>query len=117
MVGGCTLNLVSMDQINNEQMLDVVQMEQLQQTHGESKNDGPLLNHTHEVLARYKNVYTNELRQKLLRNNRIDHKIKVILGFQPHSKALYRLNQKQLLELKKQLNDLLSRYYKSHTSL
>jgi hypothetical protein len=29
--------------------MDVVQMEQLQQTHGELKNNGPLVKHTHEV--------------------------------------------------------------------
>jgi hypothetical protein len=47
--------------------------------------------------------------QKLPPIRKIDHKIKVIPKSEPLSKAPYQLNQKELLELKKQLNGLLSR--------
>lgn len=38
-----SLNLVLIDPITNEQMVVVVQMKQLQITHGEARNNGPLL--------------------------------------------------------------------------
>jgi hypothetical protein len=41
----------------------------------------------------------------------VGHKFEVILGSEPPSKAPYWLNQVELLELKKQLNDLLAREY------
>ena len=63
------------------------------------------------MLSKYKDVLINELPQELSPRREVDHKIDVILGSEPPSKAPYRLNQKELLELKKQLNDLLSRGY------
>jgi hypothetical protein len=41
MAGGSKLNLVSIDQMTNEQMVVVVRVEQLQRTHGDAKTDGP----------------------------------------------------------------------------
>jgi hypothetical protein len=38
----------------------------------------------------------------------IYHKIEVVFGLAPSSKAFYRLNQKELKELKTQINDLLN---------
>jgi hypothetical protein len=92
--------------MTNEQMVVVVRMEQVQGTHGEVRRDGPLSKHIREVLAKYKDVLTNELSQELPPKREVDHKIEVIPGSEPPSKAPYRLNQKELFELKKQLNDL-----------
>jgi hypothetical protein len=92
-------------------MVVVVRMEQHQITHVEVKTDGPPPKHICEVLRRYKDVFTNELPQELPPTREIDHKIEVVPGTKPLSKAPYRLNQKELLELNKQLNDLLSRGY------
>jgi hypothetical protein len=41
----------------------------------------------------------------------IDHKIEVVFGLVPLFKALYGLNQKELKELKSQINDLFNRRY------
>jgi hypothetical protein len=111
MAGGGKLNLVSLDRMSNVQMVVVVRMEQHQRTHEEAKTDGPPPKHIRDVLRRYKDVLTNELSQELPPTREINHKIEVIPGSEPPSKAPYRLNQKELLELKKQLNDLLSRGY------
>jgi hypothetical protein len=111
MAGGCKLNLVSIDLMSNVQMVVVVRMEQHQRTHEEAKTDGPPPKHIHDVLGRYKDVLTNELPQELPPTREVNHKIEVVSGSEPPSKAPYRLNQKELLELKKQLNDLISRGY------
>ena len=63
------------------------------------------------MLGKYKDVLTNDLLQESPPRTEVDHKIKVIPKSKPPSKAPYQLNQKELLELKKQLNDLLSRGY------
>ena len=109
--GGGKLNLVSMEQMQDVQLVVVVRMEQMEGTRGEARNDGPLPRHICKVLGKHKDVLTNELSQELAPKKEIDHKIEVIPGSEPPSKAPYRLNQKELLELKKQLNDLLSRGY------
>ena len=76
-------------------------MEQIKGTQREARKDGPLLRHIREVLGKYKDVLTNELPQKLPPRIEVDHKIEVIPGSEPPSKAPYQLNQKELLELKK----------------
>ena len=43
----------------------VVQLEQLQGTHGEARKDGPPPNHTCGMLVRYKDVFTNVLLKML----------------------------------------------------
>ena len=65
MVGGAKLNLVFMDQMENEQIVVVVQLEQLQGTHGKARKDGPPPNHICGMLVRYKDVFTNVLLKKL----------------------------------------------------
>ena len=86
-------------------------MEQMEGTLGEARKDRSLPKHIREVLGKYKDVLTNELPQELPPKREVDHKIEVISGSEPPSNAPYQLNQKELLELKKQLNDLLSRGY------
>ena len=90
----------------------MVQMEELQRAHEKASNDGPQPKHIRRVLERHKDVLTNELPQELSPTREVDHKIVMIPGSKPPSKAPYRLNNKKLLELKKQLNDLLSRGYR-----
>jgi hypothetical protein len=53
------------------------------------------------VLKRYKDVLTKELPHELPPKREVDHKIEVIPGAEPPSKALYWLNQVELIELKK----------------
>ena len=107
MAGGGTLNLVSIDQMTNEKMVVVVRMKQFQRAHEEARNDGPQPKHICEVLERQKDVLTNKLHEESPPTREVDHKIEVIPGSEPPSKAPYRLNKKKLLELKKQVNDLL----------
>jgi len=56
-------------------------------------------------------VLTTELPDALPPEREVDHKIEVVPGSQPPSKAPYRLNQRELKELKKQLNELLAKGY------
>ena len=43
----------------------------------------------HKVFERYKDVFTNELPQEIPPTGEVDHKIEVILGSEPPSKAPY----------------------------
>jgi hypothetical protein len=45
MIGVAKLNLVSMDQMNNEQIMEVISLEQIQRTNGEARKDAPSPNH------------------------------------------------------------------------
>ncbi|KAL2630556.1 hypothetical protein R1flu_015242 [Riccia fluitans] len=64
-----------------------------------------------EVLGEYLDVLTEELPTELPPQREWDHRIEVKLGSEPPSKAPYRLNQLKMLELKKQLGELLARGY------
>jgi hypothetical protein len=56
-------------------------------------------------------VLTDDLAAILIPNRNVDHKIGVHLGSTTPIKTPYRLNQKELEELKKQINDLMQRGY------
>jgi len=56
-------------------------------------------------------VLNTELLDVLPLEREVDHKIEVVPGSQSPSKAPYRLNQRELKELKKQLNELLAKGY------
>lgn len=56
-------------------------------------------------------VLTDDLAAILIPNRNVDHKIRVHLGSTTPIKTPYRLNQKELEELKKQINDLMQRGY------
>ena len=64
-----------------------------------------------KVLEKYKNVITNELPKHLPPKRVVDHKIDLVPRAELPSKAPYRLNQVELHELKRQLNELLERGY------
>ena len=70
-------------------MVVVQNLEQMEETWGEARKDGPLLRHICEVLGKYKDVLTNELFQELPPKREVDHKIKVIPGSKSPSKAPY----------------------------
>ena len=97
----------------------MVQIEYVhQETHGEVRKNRHPPKHVCKMLARYEDVFINGLPQKLPPRKGINHKIVVILRSEQPFKAPYRFNQEELLELKKQLNDLLSKcYIKQNKSL
>ena len=63
------------------------------------------------VLDEFKDIQTNELPEELSPVREVDHKIELMLGAEPQNKAPYRLNQNELVELKRQLTELLARGY------
>ena len=109
LVAGGKLNMVSLNQMVEDQFVVIAREEQL----GDHKErvGTSVPRHIQEVLAKYGDVLTNELPMELPPRREVDHKIEVLPGAEPPSKAPYRLNQKELMELKKQLNDLLERGY------
>ena len=62
-----------------------------------------------EFLYKYQDVITNELHRELPPKRVVDHKLELVPRAEPRSKAPYRLNQIELQELKRQLNELLER--------
>ena len=64
-----------------------------------------------DVLNRYQNVMPEDLPNELPPRREVDHKIEVKPGTEPPSKAPYRLSQKELEELKSQLDKLLAKGY------
>ncbi|KAL3678999.1 hypothetical protein R1sor_021955 [Riccia sorocarpa] len=76
---------------------------------GERKAANPV--GLHDLLNAFSDVLTYHLPDELPIHRDVDHKIEVIPGSDPPSKVPYRLNQVELLELKKQLGELLERGY------
>ena len=64
-----------------------------------------------DVLKRYQDVMPKDLPNELPLRWEVDHKIEVKSGTKPASKAPYHLSQKELEELKSQLNELLAKGY------
>ena len=64
-----------------------------------------------DVLKMYQDVMPEDLSNELPPRQEVDHKIEVKSGTKPPSKALYRLTQKELEELKSQLDELLAKGY------
>ena len=64
-----------------------------------------------DVLKRYQDVMPEDLPNELPPRREVDHKIEVKSGIEPPSKAPYRLSQKELEELKSQLDELLAKGY------
>jgi hypothetical protein len=63
------------------------------------------------VLDEFNDVLTNELPEELPPVREVDHKIELMPGAKPQNKVSYRLNQNELVELKRQLMELLVRVY------
>ena len=64
-----------------------------------------------DVLKRYQDVMPEDLPNELPSRREVDHKIEVKPGTEPPSKAPYRLSQKELEELKSQLDEFLAKGY------
>ena len=64
-----------------------------------------------DVLKRYQDVMPEDLPNELPPRREVDHKIEVKSGTEPPSKAPYCLSQKELEELKSQLDELLAKGY------
>ena len=64
-----------------------------------------------DVLKRYQDVMPEDLSNKFPPRQEVDHKIKVKLGTESPSKVPYRLSQKELEELKSQLDEFLAKGY------
>jgi len=64
-----------------------------------------------DVIQKFVDVLTRELPDELPLKREVDHKIEVVSGLKTPSKAPYRLNQRKLEELKKQIMELLAKGY------
>ena len=64
-----------------------------------------------DVLKRYQDVMPKDLPNELPPRREVDHKVEVKPGTEPPSKAPYRFSQKELEELKSQLDELLAKGY------
>lgn len=60
-----------------------------------------------QVLLDFESVKPDELPKKLPRKRAIDHEIELIPGVKPLARALYWMSQPELVELRKQLSELL----------
>lgn len=63
------------------------------------------------ILEKYQDVMPEDLPSGLSPRRVVDHKIEVIPGSEPPAKAPYRLSHRELVELKTQLKDLMSKGY------
>lgn len=78
------------------------------------KNEIPPLSYSNcitQVLSEFKDILTNELLNELPHKRDIDHKIELMPWMEPQNKASFGLNQSELVELKRQLTELLIRGY------
>ena len=62
-----------------------------------------------DLLKKYQDVMPDDLPNELPPRREVDHKIEVKPGTEPPSKAPYRLSQRELEELKSQLDELLAK--------
>ena len=60
------------------------------------------------LLEQYRSLFAAKLPNKLPPKRNIDHKIELIEGAQPPSRAPYRLSNKELEEMQRELNELLA---------
>ena len=62
-----------------------------------------------DVLKRHQDVMPEDLHNELPPKREVDHKVEVKPGTEPPSKSPYRLSQKELEELKSQLDELFAK--------
>ncbi|KAL0434154.1 UNVERIFIED_CONTAM: hypothetical protein Slati_2749700 [Sesamum latifolium] len=60
-----------------------------------------------KLLKEFEDVMPDELPQKLLPKRAVDHEIKLVPGTKPPARAPYKMSQPELVELRKQLKDML----------
>jgi len=64
-----------------------------------------------EIFQQFKDVWTKELPNELPPKREVDHKIELALEVELSNKVPYKLNKKELNELKWQINEFLTRSY------
>ncbi|KAL0354320.1 UNVERIFIED_CONTAM: hypothetical protein Sangu_1013300 [Sesamum angustifolium] len=60
-----------------------------------------------KLLKEFEDVMPDELPRSLPLKRVVDHEIELVPGTKPPAKKLYRLSQPELVELRKQLKDML----------
>ncbi|KAL0434182.1 UNVERIFIED_CONTAM: hypothetical protein Slati_2752500 [Sesamum latifolium] len=68
---------------------------------------GPIPSVIKKLLKEFEDVMPDELPRKLPPKRAVDHEIKLVSGIKPPARAPYRMLQPELVELRKQLKDML----------
>ncbi|KAL0462762.1 UNVERIFIED_CONTAM: RNA-directed DNA polymerase [Sesamum latifolium] len=71
------------------------------------KASGPIPGVIKKLLKEFENVMPDELPRKLPPKRAVDHEIELVPGTKPPARAPYRMSQPELVELRKQLKDIL----------
>ncbi|KAL0361382.1 UNVERIFIED_CONTAM: Retrovirus-related Pol polyprotein from transposon [Sesamum radiatum] len=70
---------------------------------------GPIPGVIKKLLKEFEDVMPDELPRKLPPKRAVDHEIELVPGTKPPARAAYRMTQPKLVELRKQLKDMLER--------
>ena len=108
-LNGLGINLVSQQDLFEEQFVLVLKDDFLDYNPKGEASSLPYSDCNSKVLNNFGDLLTNELPNESPPEREVDHKIELVLGAEPHNKAPYRLNQSELVELKRQLTELLAR--------
>lgn len=65
----------------------------------------------HPILKEYADVFPEKLPNRLPPSRTVDHKIQLVPGAEPPSRAIFRISPKELEVLRKQLNELIANGY------
>ncbi|KAL0340045.1 UNVERIFIED_CONTAM: hypothetical protein Sradi_4521300 [Sesamum radiatum] len=68
---------------------------------------GPIPGVIKKLLKEFEDVMPDELPRKLSPNRAVDHEIELVPGTKPPARAPYRMSQPELVELRKQLKEML----------
>ncbi|KAL0350187.1 UNVERIFIED_CONTAM: RNA-directed DNA polymerase [Sesamum radiatum] len=68
---------------------------------------GPIPGVVKKLLTEFEDVMPDELPRKLPPNRAVDHEIELVPGTKPPARAPYRMSQPELVELRKQLKEML----------
>ncbi|KAL0456567.1 UNVERIFIED_CONTAM: RNA-directed DNA polymerase [Sesamum latifolium] len=71
------------------------------------KASGPIPGVIKKLLKEFEDVMLDELPRKLPLKRAVDHEIELVPGTKPPARAPYRMSQPELVELRKQLKDML----------
>ena len=107
---GSRINLVNLEELEDTRFLIMLRTDMGVEVNKHTSNSRPP-KCIREVIQGFGDVLTEELPDELPPRREVDHKIELVPGAAPPSKAPYRMNQRELVELKKQLNELLAKGY------
>ncbi|KAL2223600.1 UNVERIFIED_CONTAM: Retrovirus-related Pol polyprotein from transposon [Sesamum indicum] len=71
------------------------------------ETSGPIPDEIKKLLKEFEDVMPDELPRKLPPKRAVDHEIELVPGTKPPARAPYRMSQPELVELRKQLKDML----------